>query len=133
MIKRFFIYGSIGICLEILWTGLTAFISGDITLTGHSSIIMFPIYGSAVFLEPIFLQLKDNNIILRGLIYTALIFSAEYWSGILLFHFKICPWSYFEAPLNIRGIIRLDYAPLWAFVGLLYEHLYRKNFFSYKR
>ncbi len=126
MFKRFFIYGSIGISLEILWTGFTAFLSGDMSFTGHSSVIMLPIYGSAVFLEPLFTQLKNVSVILRGIVYMILIFAVEYWSGLILTFFEICPWSYLNAALNIRGLIRLDYAPLWFTVGLLYEHLYKK-------
>lgn len=126
MFKRFFIYGSIGISLEILWTGFMAFLSGDMSFTGHSSVIMMPIYGSALFLEPLFKQLKNVSVILRGIVYMVLIFSVEYWSGLILTFFKICPWSYLNAALNVRGLIRLDYAPLWFTVGLLYEQVYKR-------
>lgn len=126
MFKRFFIYGSIGLCLEILWTGMTALFYGDTTLTGHSSIIMFPIYGGVVLLEPAFIQLKDSSLLLRGVVYMTLIFSAEYFSGLLLTGLNICPWSYTNALLNIKGVIRLDYMPLWFSVGLLYENLYKR-------
>lgn len=126
MFKRFFIYGSIGISLEILWTGFTAFLGGDMSFTGHSSVIMLPIYGAAVFLEPLFKELKNVSILLRGIVYMILIFAVEYWSGLVLTSFEICPWSYLNSALNIRGLIRLDYAPLWFSVGLLYEQLYKK-------
>lgn len=126
MLKRFLIYGSIGITLEILWTGITAFLDGDLSFTGHSSVIMFPIYGSVLFLEPVFVQLKANNILLRGIIYMSLIFAVEYWSGLFLTFLRICPWSYIDTTYNIRGLIRLDYAPLWFCAGLLYEHLYKR-------
>lgn len=126
MFRRFFIYGSIGLSFEILWTGMTALFCGDITLTGHSSIIMFPIYGGAVLLEPAFIQLKHSSLFLRGIIYMTLIFAAEYFSGLLLTCLNICPWSYANALLNINGVIRLDYMPLWFSVGLFYEHLYKR-------
>lgn len=125
MFKRFFIYGCIGICLEILWTGLGALAAGDTTLTGHSSVIMFPIYGAAVLMEPVFVQLRNSSFILRGIIYGVLIFAAEYFSGLWLTALNICPWSYNEALLNIRGVIRLDYMPLWSGVGLMYERVYK--------
>lgn len=125
MIKRFFIYGSAGISLEIFWTGIWSLFYGDVTLTGHSSLIMFPIYGSAVFMEPCFLQLNSENMFLRGSIYMSLIFAAEYFSGIFLNIFNICPWSYSDALYNIRGVIRLDFMPLWFSVGLFYEKLYK--------
>lgn len=127
MFKRFFIYGSIGLSLEIFWTGFMSFLSGDMTLTGHSSVIMLPIYGGAVFLEPLFSQLKGSSLFLRGTIYMILIFAVEYWSGFLLTIFNICPWSYLNSALNINGLIRIDYGPLWFSVGLLYEYLYKKS------
>ena len=34
-----------------------------------------------------------------------------------------CPWDYGDAPLNIHGVIRLDYAPLWLLAGLFFEHV----------
>lgn len=125
MLKRFLIYGGLGLSLEILWTGLYGLLSGDFTLTGHSSVIMFPIYGSAVLLEPCFVQLNERSLFFRGVIYMILIFAAEYFSGLVLTALNICPWSYSGALLNIRGVIRLDYMPLWFCVGLLYEKLYR--------
>lgn len=103
-----------------------AFLSGDMSFTGHSSVIMLPIYGSAVFLEPLFKQMKNVSVILRGIVYMALIFAVEYWSGLILTFFEICPWSYLNAALNVRGLIRLDYAPLWFTVGLFYEQLYKR-------
>lgn len=126
MIKRFFIYGCIGICLEVIWTGIFAFFRGEAAFIGHSSPIMLPVYGAAVFLEPMFIQLKNRGFLFRGIMYMSLIFAAEYFSGLLLRSFNICPWEYFNAPLNIKGIIRLDYAPLWFAVGLMYEFLYKK-------
>lgn len=34
-----------------------------------------------------------------------------------------CPWDYSDAALNYKGIIRLDYAPVWFIVGLIYEKM----------
>lgn len=127
MFKRFFVYGSLGLSLEILWTGFNSFLRGDLTLTGHSSVIMFPIYGAAVLLEPMFVQLKNCSVLLRGFMYMTLIFAMEYWAGLVLTFFNICPWSYFNAALNINGLIRLDYGPLWFVVGLIYEFLYKRR------
>ncbi len=122
MIKRFLIYSMLGIYLEILWTGIR---SGLILkLMGHSSVIMMFIYGSVVLMEPAFRQLKDVYLPFRGMIYALFIFAAEYFSGLALMHFGICPWDYSHAFYNMKGVIRLDYMPLWFFVGLIYERLY---------
>ncbi|WP_157881699.1 hypothetical protein [Acetivibrio thermocellus] len=50
MIKRFFVYGITGWSMEIIWTGLHSFLTGDMKLQGYTSIWMLFIYGSAVFL-----------------------------------------------------------------------------------
>lgn len=36
------------------------------------------------------------------------------------------PWDYSHARLNVKGVIRLDYAPVWFLTGLLYEKLLNK-------
>lgn len=51
------------------------------------------------------------------------IFAVEYVTGTILMHFHICPWDYSDAAYNISGVIRLDYAPFWFAVGLIYEYI----------
>ena len=53
------------------------------------------------------------------------IFIGEFFTGSLLRKMDACPWDYSDAPLNIRGLIRLDYAPLWFGAGLLFEKILR--------
>ena len=60
--------------------------------------------------------LADENIITM-----CLIFLTEYVSGTILKKRNCCPWDYSHAKLNIHGVIRLDYAPVWFLTGLLYE------------
>jgi len=117
----FIYYGLIGFILEILWTGLCSLINGDITMKSTTSLWMFFIYGLAVFLDPLFILLDGVPIILRGMIYTVLIFSAEYVTGYFLERsLGRCPWNYGNGSLSIYGLIRLDYMPIWFAVGLFY-------------
>ena len=51
------------------------------------------------------------------------IFTAEYITGYILKKRNMCPWDYSKAKYNINGLIRLDYAPLWFLVGLVFEKL----------
>lgn len=53
------------------------------------------------------------------------IFGMEYLTGTFLKKKGICPWDYSSARLNYHGVIRLDYAPIWFFTGLLYEKVLR--------
>lgn len=38
-----------------------------------------------------------------------------------------CPWDYSKCKYNIKGVIRLDYAPIWFIVGLFYENVLNKE------
>lgn len=123
MFIRFLFYGTLGTALEILWTGANALVCGDITLTGHSSVIMFFIYGMIVFLEPVFEIFKEQYILVRIVTYSAMILMTEFFTGLMLNYFKICPWAYYSR-FNIFNVIRLDYVFLWMIAGCLYEKLY---------
>lgn len=110
--------------METLWTGLHSFLFGNYALIAHTSLWMVLIYGLMALNEPVFDILKNKPLIFRGLIYTILIFSVEYLTGHVLRSFGICPWDYSYSAININGLIRPDYAPLWFLAGLFYERLY---------
>lgn len=123
--KRFLVYGLIGWCLEVFWTGLGSLYSGDIKLSGSTYIWMFPIYGLAVFLQPIHDRIRHWPVILRGGVYSILILSIEFFSGLLLrVVIGVCPWNYGNSPYSFYGIIRWDYIVVWFFAGLLFERLH---------
>ena len=123
MKNNFIKCGVCGWCLELLWTGFLSFRRRDRKLTGHSSLWMFPIYGMASFLRPLSKLLEKSAFWLRGFIYTGAIFCTEYLTGRFLKKRGCCPWDYSGSRFQIDGVIRLDYAPLWFFCGLLFEHL----------
>ncbi len=123
MKREFFICGTIGILLEVFWTGFLSMTNSDFSLSANTSIWMFPIYGCAAFIKPISHLIGNNNFIIRGAIYAILIFIGEFIFGMILSSFGICPWNYNNAPYNICGVIRLDYAPLWFISGLLFEFI----------
>lgn len=121
--KSFFKCGVVGWCIEILFTSLTTANREDLRLMGRTSIWMFPIYGMASCIEPVYQKIKKWPTLCRGCLYSVGIMTGEYVSGSLLKHFHVCPWDYSEAKYNIRGIIRLDYMPLWMLAGLVFERL----------
>ena len=122
-LKNFLKCGLTGWCLEILFTSMDALRRRDMTLKGHTSLWMFPIYGSAAILSPISRLLRGKSALTRGLTYMSLIFSIEYLTGRFLTRKKSCPWDYRRSRWNVGRVIRLDFAPYWFFVGLLYEQL----------
>ena len=126
MKKNFILCGLTGWCLEIFWTGLHAFLQGETTMIGKTSLLMFPIYGCASVIPIVYQRISRIPTACRGLVYTAGIFFTEFTSGSILKHFHMCPWNYNDAPLQYKGLIRLDYAPLWFITGLLFEKILTK-------
>lgn len=94
-----------------------------VEMMGQSSLWMFPIYGMAACIGPLSRHLKKIPIIFRGGIYMTGIFAAEFGTGMFLKHYDMCPWDYSNTPYHYKGVIRLDYAPVWFLTGLIYEKL----------
>ena len=123
--KNFFICGLTGWCMEIVFTSLKGLRRHDHKLLGQTSIWMFPIYGCAALIKPLYYLIDRLPAAIRGGIYSAAIFAGEYVSGSILKKHNCCPWDYSRARFNIRGVIRLDYAPLWMGARLLFELILR--------
>lgn len=121
--KNFIKCGTVGWCIEIIFTSLDSLRRRDMRLKGTTSIWMFPIYGSAALLSPISRLLRNKPVWVRGLTYMSLIFSAEYLTGSLLNRQSLCPWDYGRSRWNINRYIRLDFAPFWFAAGLLFERV----------
>ena len=108
----FLFCGFTGLCLEILWTGLHSLLRGDASMKGTTSLLMFPIYGCASLILPVYKKLKTLPALLRGSLYTAGFYLAEFASGSIL---------------QYKGIIRLDYLPVWFLTGLFFEKILTKS------
>lgn len=115
--------GILGWCIEILFTSINSIKKREFKLIGNTSIWMFPIYGCLCLLSPIHCLIKKLHWFFRGLLYTIIIFTGEYFSGKWLRKKNLCPWDYSCSKWNVDKIIRLDYAPLWFLLGLFCERL----------
>ena len=123
--KRFIIYGLLGWCLEVVWTGVGSLLTGDVSLTARTYLWMFPIYGSAILFEPVHDTIRLWTVWERGTVWIILCFAVEYLTGWMLREtLGTIPWDYSQAILNIHGLIRLDYAPVWFAAGLLFEKIH---------
>lgn len=122
-IRNFLRCGFTGWCMEIFFTALNSLRRRNMKLTGTTSLWMFPIYGCAVFLQPIFKLFQKRPLMVRGLTYMSLIFSIEFLSGQILRRWRLCPWDYSRSRYNVGKVIRLDYAPWWFGAGLLFEKI----------
>lgn len=123
--KNFMIFGVLGWCAEILWTGFCSFLMGDASLTAQTYLWMFPIYGLAGVCMPLFLAFRRYCPLWQRVgVYVFVIFTVEFITGWLLQVMTgICPWDYGDSFFSVRGFIRLDYAPLWAILGLFFERV----------
>ena len=123
-LSKFITCGAFGWCLECFWTGLHSIQKRtDKRFLCQTSVWMFPIYSMAAFIEPIGKLMKGKSFLFRGSIYTICIYTMEFFTGTLLKKHHACPWDYSTKKTNIKGVIRLDFAPLWFLTGLAYERL----------
>lgn len=123
--KRFVIYGLLGWCIEVIWTGLGSLLIGDVRLTAKTYLWMFPIYGLVILFEPMHDAIRFWPLWKRGVIWMLLCFTVEYLTGWMLRSMLgTAPWDYSQAFFNIHGLIRLDYAPAWFGAGLLFEKIH---------
>jgi uncharacterized membrane protein len=85
---------------------------------------MFPIYGLiAPLYEPIHDAVRAWPLPARAAVYAAGFMLVEYAAGWLLRRLTgVCPWDYTgRARWHVHGLVRLEYAPLWALFGLALE------------
>ena len=123
----FLLCGFVGWCLEILWTGMHSLLQGNFTMKGTTSLLMFPIYGCAALILPVYKKIQTLPVFFRGALYTAGFYLGEFTSGSVLQALHMCPWDYTNAPHQYKGIIRLDYLPVWFFTGLFFEKILTKS------
>ena len=123
----FFLCGFTGWCLEIFCTGMHSLLTGQFTMMGKTSLLMFPVYGLAALIRPAYDKFSHFPVMIRGIFYTCGIFLVEFLSGSFFRKLHICPWDYSHVPFQYKGVIRLDYAPLWFLTGLFFEWLLRQN------
>ncbi len=124
---RFVLYGLLGWAIEIVWTALSSTVGGaqrGWRLAGTTYLWMFPIYGLlAPLYEPLHDAIRAWPWPLRGLLYGLGFLAVEYAAGWLLRRLTgTCPWDYTgRCRRHLHGLIRLDYGPLWALLGLALE------------
>jgi uncharacterized membrane protein len=125
MVRRFLGYGFLGWALEVSFTSVSDSLSlRDRRLKGYSYLWMLPIYGAGgMLLELLHERLASRGVQrwARALADTAGIYGVEFGSAALLNRLTgVVPWRY-RRGVNLRGHVRLDYAPFWYACGWLFE------------
>ncbi|MCY1013495.1 hypothetical protein OV079_49805 [Nannocystis pusilla] len=144
MAHHLLVYGVFGWCAEILWTALSALITGvrgdlgddvgllklsreqRLRLLGHTYLWMFPLYGAGGLLfERVHEAIRGWPWLGRGALWIVLIFIVEYVAGAALCRLTgRCPWDYSYSRYHLHGLIRFDYAPVWFAFGLALERVH---------
>jgi uncharacterized membrane protein len=117
---RFLVYGLAG------WAVDSLFVFAHTGRRRPSSLLNVPVYGLAQPLfEPAHDRLRQQPVPLRAALYGAGILGVEYATGRLLRRLAgRVPWDYGRARFGVDGLVRLDYLPLWAALGLGLERLH---------
>ena len=121
------IYGLLGSVPGDYLTALPLGRPVDWTFRGYTYVWMLPIYGLiGPLYEPIHSRLRAVAWPLRALGHALGFIGVEAGTGVLLTRLLgRCPWDYTgRSRWQIGGVTRLDYAPLWAALGLALEPLH---------
>ncbi|XP_028306076.1 transmembrane protein 229A [Gouania willdenowi] len=125
---RFLFFGMHGFLDEVLFTAMFNLVEKpDQTLSGHTSLWSFLMYGSCSFVvEKLYIHLHYS----RGWgtwqrlpIYICFIYTWEFTCGLLLRQFDACSWDYSHYPQNFMGLITLLYLPGWVCLSLYQDLL----------
>lgn len=125
---RFLFFGMHGFLDEVLFTSVFNLVEkSDRTLSGHTSLWSFLMYGSCSFVvEKLYLHLHFSRrwgTCRRLPIYICFIYTWEFSWGLLLRQFDACSWDYSHYPHNFMGLITLLYLPGWVCLSLYQDVL----------
>ena len=124
---RFALYGLIGWCAEVIFTGAHDFVrTRDPRLPSRPSLWMFPVY---VLMQPLYEPVHDairhKPAATRAAVYGAGFLAVEYATGWTLRRaLGAAPWDYSYARHHVNGLIRPAYFPYWAAAGLAMERVH---------
>ncbi|MBN3309639.1 T229A protein, partial [Amia calva] len=125
---RFLFFGMHGFLDEVIFTSLFNLVEkSDRTLTGHTSLWSFFMYGSCSFVvEKLYVHLhyrRGWGTMKRLPIYICFIYSWELCWGLILRQYNACSWDYSHYPLNFQGLVTLLYLPGWICLSLYQDVL----------
>ena len=125
-ISEVLFWGMFGICAEIAFTAIFDLITKKkITLMGHTSLWMFPIYAFGLSYGFDLAESLIQNNIVRYLSYPIWIWIVEILVGYPLLKFEIRLWdySYLSNQKHWKGIISFVHFPVWIFLGIIVEYI----------
>ncbi|XP_051912172.1 transmembrane protein 229A [Hippocampus zosterae] len=123
---RFLFFGMHGFLDEVVFTSVFNMVENR-SLTGHTSLWSFLMYGSCSFVvEKLYLRLhfkRGWGLWRRLPICVCFIYTWELCWGLGLRQFDACSWDYSHYPHNFMGLITLVYLPGWVCLSLYQDVL----------
>lgn len=119
--QKIFLYGCLGLLVEVFFTGAVSLYRRNWRATSQTYLWMLPIYGvGGVALEAVQTTLQWHWFAM-AFVYVPLIYAFEFVSGWGLKRIiGRCPWDYGSTRYSVMGLIRLDYAPFWLAMAMLF-------------
>jgi len=125
-ISEVLFWGMFGICAEIGFTAFfDLFTKKRITLIGHTSLWMFPIYAFGLSYGFDLVETLISNDIIRYLSYPIWVWMIEILVGypLLKFGMRLWDYTYLSNQKHWKGIISFVHFPVWVFLGILVEYI----------
>ena len=125
-ISEVLFWGMFGICVEVAFTAIfDLFTKKRISLMGHTSLWMFPIYAFGLSYGFDLVEIVIQNDIIRYLSYPIWVWIVEILVGYPLLKFGIRLWdfTYLSNQKHWKGIISFVHFPSWIFLGILVEYI----------
>jgi hypothetical protein len=116
--RRALVYAAAGLAGELAFTGVRG--------RPRTSLWMAPVYALvAPLFEPVHERLRAKPAKARTAVYAAGFSLVEYASGRVLRRIRgAAPWDYSDSALELDGLVRAGYLPVWAVAGLGFERLH---------
>jgi len=118
-------FGMFGVMMELTFVALRDLLrgQGDVSLKGHISLWMFPVYALGLTYGFDLVAYLITNDWLRYLSYPFWVWAVEIGLGIPLSRRGIRLWNYVYLPekYHWKGIISFAHFPVWMFFGFLIE------------
>jgi uncharacterized membrane protein len=136
MALRWFLFGCVGLLIEVFFTSSMRLIGGNISAIAKTSPWMMLDYGMlGIALVPMATAMKQRRfpLIARAVVYALGIYVIEYVSGIAFNAVGIRIWDYSghvltiggrTIPMHLHGQITLFFIPCWIGLGLIVEWLH---------
>lgn len=121
-LQKVFSYGCLGLLIEVFFTGAVSLYRRNWRATSQTYLWMLPIYGIGGWTFEAVHNALQWHWVAMAFVYVPMIYAFEFVSGWILKRFLgRCPWDYGSTRFSVMGLIRLDYAPFWLALALMFH------------